>query len=191
MQYHNSTKMDICILSYFFIIISVVIYINFSQKSRLCLICDIPHTVWNLADQVTIVVYLWQSAEKTWILSAGIYRYALCCSSPLEYLTIYQDKCTATFHLNTDEKVFLPIFQWILSNWAVYYCIWTQGSKCVTVSTQLQSGIKFWRSLIIKHSQITYSTIVVLYMGSYNHCHACQVDSVYVWVEQNTTYIFF
>ena len=42
-----------------------VICLNFSQNISSGLICDIPHTVQNLADRVTIVVKLRQCAEKT------------------------------------------------------------------------------------------------------------------------------
>ena len=81
----------------FFIIILVVICINFSQNISSCLICNIPHTVQKFVHQVTVVVKVRQCAEKTGILSASTCRYALCNSSRLvwsvDYLAISQ-KCT-------------------------------------------------------------------------------------------------
>ena len=60
-------------LGYFHDFLGCILQKNVSQSIWSCLICDIPHTVWNLADQVTIVVKLWQCAEETQILSAGMH----------------------------------------------------------------------------------------------------------------------
>ena len=82
---HNSTSEN-TYLGYFSGLFWLQLFTNFSS----CRLCDIPHTVWNLADRRTIVVKLEQCVEKTRIqapVRTGMHYVAAAPSCDLQSIT--------------------------------------------------------------------------------------------------------
>ena len=93
--------------------ILVPICLNVFQNISSCLICDIPQTVWNLADQCTFVVKLQQCAEKTliWVpVCAGIHYVAAAHSNGLWSFTEVHRKSAQLHLVKTAMKRYFLLF---------------------------------------------------------------------------------